>query len=442
VSAAPAPGRFELRTALHRSVFARLVAVMLVMGAFLLLMVSGFYFFVVIPGLHRSLDRLVGEHARAIAESRPDSASARALADRLDMQVRFEGPAGTWATAPWMPTREDLRHMHHRGLQHLVIPRHAFYVVARPEGHYIFARTFGERFGRTHDQMLLILMLLMVVVFATAYLLIRRALRPLRLLGAGVSQLGEGRLDVTVPRQSDDEFGALTDAFNRMAERVRDMVRSRDRLLLDVSHELRSPLTRMKVALALLPDGPQAQAMAADVAEMETLVGELLEMERLREGHGLRIARHDLVAIVRGEIARAGGRAPGVRLGAAPPELWLEVDGDRVRTVFRNLIENAIKYALPDSSAVEIDLIEREDAVEARVRDDGPGIPEGDPGALFEPFVRLDPSRSKKTGGYGLGLGICRRIMEAHGGTIRAERNSPRGATFVLHFPPGARSVV
>jgi signal transduction histidine kinase len=213
------------------------------------------------------------------------------------------------------------------------------------------------------------------------------------------------------------------------------MVQARDQLLLDVSHELRSPLTRMKVALEMLPDGERKQTMTADVGEMETMVTELLELHRMGDDASLRIEQHDLVALVCEVTERYRDRQPGVRVSAAPAALRLGVDADRVRTVLRNLIENALKFSLPDSRAVEVTVKQRGNEAVVCVTDDGSGIPEAEVERLFEPFYRPDPSRSKRTGGFGLGLSICKRIMEAHDGTIGVERHDGRGVTMVLTFP-------
>jgi signal transduction histidine kinase len=274
-------------------------------------------------------------------------------------------------------------------------------------------------------------------VFGITYFVLRRTLRPLRALNAGVARLAEGQLDVEVPNPGKDEFGALTGAFNRMARRVRDMLGARDQLLRDVSHELRSPLTRLKVALALLPEHPSKAAMSADVDEMERMVAELLELERLREGRGVRRERQDLTPLLHEVAAEFEGRLPGVRLGPRSRSLPVEIDRDQIRTVLRNLLENAFKYALPDSRPVTIAAVDEPGRVVVRIQDDGPGIPAAERGRLFEPFFRVDPSRSKQTGGYGLGLSICKRIMEAHGGSIAVEATGARGATFVLAFPVG-----
>jgi signal transduction histidine kinase len=291
-----------------------------------------------------------------------------------------------------------------------------------------------------HDRMLVLLVILLLVVISVAHVLIRRLLRPLRWLQEGVAKLGEGYLDVQVESRTRDELGALAEAFNRMVGRVREMVRTRDQLLLDVSHELRSPLTRMKVALALCPQDEHQRRLSGNVAEMEAMVSELLELERLRHGRGLQIAEHDLVALVREMTVAFADRAPGVELGTGPERCVLAVDAEKIRTVIRNLLDNAIKYALPDSRPVQLSIEESASAVTVTVRDDGPGIPDDALPNLFEPFFRVDRSRSKKTGGYGLGLSLCKRTMEAHGGSISVGKNEGRGAAFVIRFPRGNAS--
>jgi signal transduction histidine kinase len=305
-------------------------------------------------------------------------------------------------------------------------------------GTYVFAWTFAQRTATAHVMVLALLLVLMLSVVFTTHALLRHLLRPLRSLADGVARLSDGQLDVVVPNRSRDEFGTLTDAFNTMVTRVKDMIHARDQLLRDVSHELRSPVTRLKVALALLPDGGRKARMAADLAEMEMMIGELLELERLRDGHGIRTARQNLMPILDEVAANFHDRPPGVSVVSPAPEVLLDVDPDRMQMVIRNLVENAVKYSLPDSRTVEVSVAQDRQRVVIRVTDDGPGIPESDVLNVFEPFFRVDRSRSRKSGGYGLGLSISKRIVEAHGGTIAVENNAGRGASFVLTLPKPA----
>src|SRR5262245_8102996 len=212
-------------------------------------------------------------------------------------------------------------------------------------------------------------LVVMTGVVLTTHMVLRRLLEPLRGLNEGVARLGAGELDVTLSSKTRDEFGRLTDAFNRMVGRVREMIAARDQLLLDVSHELRSPLTRMKVALELMPRSDQRTRLAADVAEMERLIAELLEMERLRGGGGIRRTRVDLVPILRTVAESFKDRPPGVRLVSPSRAIPVDVDAEGVRTVLRNLLENATKYSPPRSPSVELFAIRDGDVVVVRVTD-------------------------------------------------------------------------
>jgi signal transduction histidine kinase len=390
---------------------------------------------IVSPTVSASIDGVREEYASTMAATSPDLETATRLGNRLALQVRYEGPTGSWSTDPDLPAIDDVPRHGMRGWTPLLHRRH-YYIVAGPDGgSYLFAWNAPGDMQGVHVALLILLLLVMTAVVLTAHMVLKRLLRPLRGLSEGVARLSAGELDVAVPNQTHDEFGRLTVAFNQMVGRVRDMIAARDQLLVDVSHELRSPLTRMKVALELLPPSEQRTGMASDVAEMERMIAELLELERLRGGRGVSPVRHDLVPILHETVESFQSRPPGVRVVSPSREIPVDIDAEKFRTVLRNLFENAIKYSLSDSRAVEVSAAQNGENVVVRVRDDGPGIPDRDMSNLFEPFYRVDRSRSKKTGGYGLGLSISKRIVEAHGGTIAAENNPTRGALFVVTLP-------
>lgn len=421
------------RVRLHRSVFVRLVAVMAASTLAIVVIVATL-FFGVVGGNIATVRRIADDHARLLAAAAPDEARARELAARLDVAIRFEGPSGSFTTDPALPTIAEAEREKASARGPL---RGADFTIAGAPGggRYLFSWAHEKRLRTAHDRFLVLALLLVLLVVVVAHELIRRSLRPLRLLHAGVERLAEGELAVAVPATSRDEFGALSGAFNAMVARVREMVSARDRLLRDVSHELRSPLARMKVALALLPEDGKTRGMKADVGEMEALIAQLLELERLRDGRALNLGTHDVAPILRAAAAPFEGAPPGVLVELPAGGLPARVDPEKIRTVLGNLLENAAKYALPDSAPVVLSAAREADDVVIRVRDDGPGIPEADRATLFEPFTRVDRSRSKKTGGYGLGLAICRGIVEAHGGAIWLERREGRGATFLVRLP-------
>ncbi|HEY2290099.1 MAG TPA: HAMP domain-containing sensor histidine kinase [Thermoanaerobaculia bacterium] len=416
-----------LRGAWHRSIFVKLLAIMLATAVSLVFFVAGFFAFFLGPNMSMSSGLFV-EYARTLADSGPDLRTATRIAERLDLQIRYEGPEGSWETAPGLPSLRELAAGHGRRRDLIVAP-------GPRGGTYLIAWPSVQRLHTAHNRLLWLLHVMMAGIILAAYLTLRHSLRPLRALHDGVARLSEGELDVVVPSRTRDEFGALAAAFNQMVRRISEMIRARDQLLLDVSHELRSPLTRMKVALELLPAGDKRQRIAADVAEMEAMITELLELERLREGRGLRRERRDLVPLLREVTESFQDRSPGARFVTTAAEIQAEVDGDKIRAVLRNLLENAVKYSLSDNLPIVVAVQEDEGEITIRVTDDGPGIPEADLANLFEPFYRVDRSRSKKSGGYGLGLSICKRIVEAHGGSIVAANDIPRGATFTLTLP-------
>jgi signal transduction histidine kinase len=413
------------------SIFARLLTIMIIMAVTLLLIVGVFFVFVVFPGATAEADHAFEEYSQGIAAATPDLQAAKALAHRLNVQIRYEGPRGSWTTAEYLPGILQVRD----GKIFPSIGYNYYLEHSADGGTYLFAWDFSEHVRGIHAKMLWLLLFLVTGVVCTAYFFQKRLLRPVRLLDDGVERLSKGDLNVAVPVLTHDEFGVLTDAFNKMVGRVRQMVQARDQLLLDVSHELRSPLTRLKVALALLPEDENRTGMVGDLNEMEAMIAELLEMERIRDDRGIRRETHDLLSVLR-EVAEDYRKGPpGIRIVSPLRELWLDIDKDRIKTVLRNLLENAVKFGLPDSRPVEIDLEQDAHTVTLRICDDGPGIPQADIASLFEPFFRVDRSRSMKAGGYGLGLSICQRIMEAHGGSIAVTNNPGRGAAFVLNFP-------
>ncbi len=273
------------------SIFARLLTIMILMAVALLLIVGNFFVFFVFPGATAEARRAFEQFSRGITATSPDLQTAMALAHRVNVQIRYEGPGGSWSTDASVPAIADVRDG--RVLSWL---GHEFHLEdAADGGSYLFVWDYGSHVRSLHAKMLWLLLFLVTGVVCTSYVFQRRLLRPVRLLDDGVKRLSTGDLNVAVPVVTRDEFGALTDAFNKMVGRVKQMIQARDQLLLDVSHELRSPLTRLKVALALLPEDENRIGMAGDLNEMEAMIAELLELERIREGRGIRRQRHDLV---------------------------------------------------------------------------------------------------------------------------------------------------
>ena len=276
-----------------------------------------------------------------------------------------------------------------------------------------------------------------VLIQALAFMGLRRMFGPLRYLLRGVQEISDGNLDFRFPPKGRGEFDFLAYNFNRMADRIQEMLRSKEQLLLDVSHELRSPLTRLKLALEMTPPGEMRESMGRDIVEMETMLTEILETEHLKSDHGkLQLKALDLAAVMTEMAEKYKDRSPGFSFSLDPKiSAVVQADEARVQTVFQNVLENALKYSAHQTKPVEVALKLSEGFLEIHVRDFGVGIPKEDQEKVFEPFYRVDKSRTKETGGYGLGLSLCREIMKAHGGEITIQSASEPGTQVILKFP-------
>lgn len=278
--------------------------------------------------------------------------------------------------------------------------------------------------------------ILIVVGMLVAHYIIKKILKPLSKLNEAVDKAGKGNFDQTIIVTSNDELGVLTEAFNKMASDIKKMIVAREQLLLDVSHELRSPITRAKLALEMMPDSPEKESIASDMKEMETMVTEILESERLKNGAiagnltpiGVKELLESVLEVYQKESNR-------ITLFPVSSDITIIADKNLMITVLRNLIDNSLKYSTSNNKPIEISVIQHNDNVTIQIEDYGSGIPEDKLPYIFEPFYRADLSRSRKTGGYGLGLHLCKRIMDVHGAEIFLKnRTDNQGLIVTLKF--------
>jgi signal transduction histidine kinase len=281
------------------------------------------------------------------------------------------------------------------------------------------------------------LVLLGALSLAGTLVATRWVLRPLETADSAMLRVADGDLRHRVPEGS-DVTGRMGKTFNQMAERVEAMVDGQKQLLAAVSHELRTPLTRMRLVVEMLQDqGIDAKHVASierDIDEVDRLIGTLLESTRLERGGWVLEKAPVKLATV---MARA---ADGLELGGrkldvdVPERLELDADGSRLGRVFKNLFTNFVRYT-PESATCWVRATQDERGTHVVVEDDGPGVPAEALDRLFTPFYRVDPSRSRETGGLGLGLMLVRQIVEAHGGTVAAESRPEGGLRFRIELP-------
>jgi signal transduction histidine kinase len=367
---------------------------------------------------------LVSDYAHLLAAdlgSPPDPARARALTQRLPLAVRIEGPLVQMDTHPG---RQDRYHTDDNNTRNL---RPWRWAVQQPDGHRIsfslLAPPDSER-PRVVGWATLAALLLLT---ALAYAAVRRQLQPLQDITAGVQAFGAGRFSQPIAVRRRDELGELATRINHMAHSLNGMLDAKRALLLAMSHELRSPLTRARVNAELLEESPERQALLRDLGEMRDQITALLEGERLADGHSALHAESVDLAVLVAEAAQAdheahpGGPAVVLKIQAGP---WqVQADATRLRLVLRNLLQNARRYGVdPSAGAAPAPEIFLQRTPEGRtalgVRDHGPGVAHDQLPKLAQAFYRPDSARTRSSGGVGLGLYLCRLVAQAHGGEL------------------------
>ena len=299
-----------------------------------------------------------------------------------------------------------------------------------PDGRVVVARLGGNGFGPPRASPLVWLALIAGVTGLVAWPVVRHLTGRLERLRRGVEQWGGGDLALRVPVEGKDEVAAVAASFNRAAMRIEGLVAAHRSLLANASHELRSPLARLRMASDLNETAP-SEARRAEIVrnltELDELVEEILLASRLdHDGTAAPADEVDLLALAAEEGARHGIEVTG-------EPVTVRGDARLLSRLVRNLMQNALRHGAPPVEAV---VRRHGGAVELAVRDHGPGIAEAERERVFEPFYR--PSgRGEQAGGWGLGLSLVRQIAQRHGATVRQETPADGGARFVVTFPQG-----
>jgi signal transduction histidine kinase len=321
----------------------------------------------------------------------------------------------------------------HRWARELRAPNGDQYllIVSRPPRPFLF-RLFGP-FGP-----LGLLLVAIVISGLISFALARYIARPMQRMREAGSALGSGDLAARLPERlarRRDEIGGLARDFNRMADQLSQMISGQQQLLRDVSHELRSPLARIQVALSLAErdgDPRYLERIRVESERLDALVGEILAYARLQHADPLADRAFDLVDCVTDIVAdaRLEGRARKVEVNFdGPDRLMVHGDEQALRHAIENVIRNAVRHS-PEGERVAVCLAREDGRARLRVSDRGPGVDPGDLQRIFEPFVRLSPGRSESGVGGGIGLAIARAAVDRHGGRISAE-NAPDGGLVV-----------
>ncbi len=433
-----------LRRTMPRSLFGRAL-VILVTPMVLVQLVAGFVFYdrVWDTVSRRLSNALAGEVATVVQVMGryPDAQDRAWLFETMQLAYgsvyRFEPGAILERTGP-VQSGSILEHYLVAGFDERVRrpflldawshPDDLHLAVQLPDG-VLRLETSRQRVFTTNVYVFLLFMVgssLILIAVASAFM--NNQVRPIKRLAAAAEEFGKGREDAEFRPYGASEVRQAASAFLTMRERIRRHMAQRTEMLAGISHDLRTPLTRMKLELAMLGDHPSAAGLKTDVADMERMVESYLAFVR-GEGEE-KIEETDLGAVLH-EIVSAtlrGGNAVAIEIVG---DMKIALRPHAIKRSIENLIANAVRHA----AQVRLRAERHAGDVEIVIDDDGPGIPPESREDVFKPFFRLDPSRNAETGGVGLGMTIARDVIRGHGGDVRIEESPMGGARARIRLP-------
>ena len=277
-----------------------------------------------------------------------------------------------------------------------------------------------------------------LLILLISFLVVQRIINPIQAIQDGTSKIGSGELEHRITIKPKDELGILANEINLLATNVQDMLEAKQRLNLGVSHELRSPLTRARLQIEMLEDEKQRDELLKEINAMEAIISNLLDSEAINYGH----KKLDLKTFnIEDTIKELTSKAPYLEnietvISSKMKSKEVEADQILIEVMVKNVLENASRFTSHEQSRIEINLDQIDpDSIKLSVRDYGPGFKEDDLEKVTEPFFRTGQSRSRKSGGFGLGLYLSKQIIIAHSGTIQIKNHSQQGAVVDLILP-------
>jgi signal transduction histidine kinase len=368
----------------------------------------------------------------------PDTAKARQITQSINTELAITGREFQWFSSP-LPaevSRLDFKqpHGHDIGIYHdrsLWIAR----IIKNDYRYYFYHKKMMRRGMPAGKKALFWIIILLFLILC--YLAVRHLFKPIAWIKEGTRRIGEGDLDYRLPERRRDELGILSIHINNMAGDIKKMLEAKRQLLLAISHELRSPLTRARVSLEFIKDKKVRDNISEDINEMDGLINALLESEKLTAKHSaLDMKDVDVNEWLKGNVEELfPGSAGDLMTSPLQEPLKARMDPLRMRLLLKNLVENALRYTPEPSRPVEASLRLENGFLVLEIKDRGKGMTPEQLEQISEPFYRADASRERKTGGHGLGLYLCRLIAEAHGGRLHIESKPGKGTTVRAILP-------
>lgn len=380
----------------------------------------------------------------------PSIDRAIAITNKVPVDIRILGPDVDWASDPAFPRLEQLEFAPSprfsedtgawadelQGVDFANFDDHEFLRI-RHEGYDIVVATPRISAKLSGPPLVPLVLGWGLILLVLSYAAVTWLFKPIRAIRQGAEHIGQGNFDHRISNVREDQLGDLAADINRMAGDVENMLDAKRALLLGISHELRTPLSRMRLELEFLNETEHAESLKAEIVEMEKIVVALLEAERLSGRHA-QLSRTmtnvgDLVGALMNDYFSRNAERVTVALPRKP--VHASVDAARITLLLKNLVSNALRYSKPEDGPVGLELVSTGKELVMTVADHGPGLSRQQAEQIGEPFYRSDPSRTRESGGTGLGLYLATLIARAHGGTLTLRNPGAQGARFEVRIP-------
>ena len=374
---------------------------------------------------------------------------AIAITESVPVDIRILGPDVDWASDAAFPRLDQLEFAPSpkfsndpdawvdelKGVEFADRNDHAFLKMRQGEYDIVVSTPRIADMPEGPDLVTLILAMGLMSLLL-GYMAVRWLFKPIRSIRQGAAHIGRGHFDYRISNIRHDQLGDLAADINELAGDVESMLDAKRALLLGISHELRTPLSRMRLTLEFLEDEKNKDSLREEIVEMEKIVAALLEAERLSSRHARLTRTGVIVSDLIGELLDDFFSRDLDRIEVTQPAeaIRANVDEARITLLLKNLLSNALRYSQPSDGPVELSVADADGDLVFTVRDHGPGLSEDQAEHIGEPFYRGDPSRTRDSGGTGLGLYLALLVAKAHGGSLQL-LDTDDGACFEVRIP-------
>ena len=366
----------------------------------------------------------------------PNLSNAMRLAGELNWSINIHNPIMRWSSdnENRLNIDESLYNRTLTGEAEVRLINDEEIIMVKTGGYdfYLYQRFFDD--NNFNYVVLYIGVSLAALVLFLNYFMVNKLLSPIHLLRKGAERIRHGDLNFRVKSNRQDELGELTESINHMADSLQSMLEAKRQLLLAISHELRTPITKAKLRMEFMPESIEKDQLKEDIQEIELLISDLIEAERLNYEHSVLVTEPVLIAeFVNGVTEQFDYYAGGLLIETPDNDEEFLIDRLRIRLLITNLLNNAVRHG--ENNPIRVGISFSNDQAVLEVEDQGEGIAEEHLSQISEPFYRADSARQRNTGGFGLGLYLCRLIAAAHGGEFIIESKLGEGTHITVRLP-------